>query len=847
MKMHQTGRKRVNDFFTLCCALMPLLAACGGDRAAAGSDTTAPPAPGKARTRYGFNNQCVALLANGNQRYVVAGGGGYAASAGRSDDAEAFFLKPSALGKYLIYGHDGQLMAAAASVAPLSLASADDSAEWTLKGVGDSTAYAPAPLVNVDPDAALVAAYRNFTDPNGVYAAFTWNSETTATRLAIDAGGKLITSTASDAADSFTLEPLAPARCAEFPEAQDNVAGETYKGTQADGRLLGFADSHLHSTSSTFLGGAKPGWPFHKFGVTHALADCSAEHGSNGERDVVGALFTMNFNGHDTHGWPTFPFWPSRTATTHEATYWKWIERAWKSGLRLIVNYAVDNATLCEVQRSVAGTPLRDCNEMVNAGQQLATAYAMQDYIDAQYGGRGAGWFRIVLNPAQARAVIAQGKIAVLLGVEVSNLLNCSVTYNPASTQEAFEETGDLAGGGQTYGCAMTETGAPNEILTQLKRLKLLGVSGLFTIHEFDNAFGGNDIFDGLVLNLGTKENSGGLGNLERLAAQAQFSVPAQAAAIGKFEANGLPTGEYWSTYDCPAADSPEVGGGFIFPVNGVVMTNLGPPPPLCPYTGKSGRPGGKTACYPAKPQCNARLLTPIGRYAFSKIMEQGFIFEIDHLAFGLKNQLLDLSEAQTPRYPTISAHGFSGLSDQQARRIFAGGGLVYPSLNDVRDYISLWRHVKPLWQQAGSVYPFAFGFGTDTNGLSPQSAPRASIAAGKQVSYPFTLFKGAVFDTLPEFAGIPALRFDQPAARDAAGNGRSWHVDVDGNAHYGMAADGVQELRIEGSAEQMRDLYNSAEVYMQFWERTETASAAIRKKGIVLPPNLLRAAPVTK
>ena len=29
--------------------------------------------------------------------------------------------------------------------------------------------------------------------------------------------------------------------------------------------------------------------------------------------------------------------------------------------------------------------------------------YAMQDYIDAQFGGPGKGWYRIVTNPLEAR------------------------------------------------------------------------------------------------------------------------------------------------------------------------------------------------------------------------------------------------------------------------------------------------------------------------------------------------------------------------------------------------------------------------------------------------------------
>ena len=54
---------------------------------------------------------------------------------------------------------------------------------------------------------------------------------------------------------------------------------------------------------------------------------------------------------------------------------------------------------------------------------------ALQDYIDAQNGGPGRGWFRIVTNPFQARRVIARGKLAVIKGIEVSEPFGCRV-YN---------------------------------------------------------------------------------------------------------------------------------------------------------------------------------------------------------------------------------------------------------------------------------------------------------------------------------------------------------------------------------------------------------------------------------
>lgn len=803
----------------------------------AGSDVIA--------TRYALNNQCWALRSNSTSKFVALSGGKYSATASSLGNAEPFYLKPSALGKYLLYGHDARLLSSGSPVSSLDLSSANDTAEWTAAGVGDTTQYPPTPSVNTEPDPAQVAAYRRFVDPNGNYSNFTLFSQVGGGYLAVDGSGVLNTVASVGPSSAFAFQSLPPTLCAEFPEAQDNTTGASFSGARSDGRVLGYADSHLHATSTTFLGGAKPGWIFHKFGVTHALADCSAEHGPNGMRDVVGALFTGNATGHDTHGWPTFPSWPSRTAVTHESVYWKWLERAWKSGLRVISDYAVDNRVLCELQRNVAGTPTLDCNEMSSARRQIGTSYALQDYVDGQYGGRGAGWYRIVTTPTQARQVIAQGKLAVLLGIEISNLLNCSVTYNPISTQDAYQETGDLISGGQRYGCAMTETGASNEILTQLQQLKDLGVSGLFTVHEFDNAFGGSDIFDGLVLNLGNHVSTGGLANADQVAALAHLQTPAQYEGVANLQLAGTPTGEFWSTYDCPTAADAESGGGFIFPP-GAVMTNLGPPAPACPYAGRGGRHGGKSACYPAAPQCNGRLLTPMGLYTFTKIMNLGFIFEIDHLAIGLKDQLLDLAAAQTPNYPTISGHAWSNLSWRQAQRIYAGGGIVYPSLNNTTEFIGLWKTLKSLWRQSGAKYEFGFGFGSDTNGMSPQMAPRSTIAPGKELTYPFTLFTGPIFKDLAQFNGLSGVIFDQPAAKDPSGNGRTWSEDVDGNAQYGMAADFVQELRIEGSAEQMGDLYNSAEAYLQFWERTQTASTAVQRKGIVIPSGLLHPAPVS-
>ena len=35
--------------------------------------------------------------------------------------------------------------------------------------------------------------------------------------------------------------------------------------------------------------------------------------------------------------YPTFSDWPARRRFTHQALYYRWIERAWMGGLRLLV------------------------------------------------------------------------------------------------------------------------------------------------------------------------------------------------------------------------------------------------------------------------------------------------------------------------------------------------------------------------------------------------------------------------------------------------------------------------------------------------------------------------------
>lgn len=833
----------------LAVLLLPLLlAGCGGSAQSVTPDPDNN--PNLPRTRYSFNNRCFALKSAANSQYVLASSASsYAAQAADITAAEAFFLKPSGLGEYLLYDRAGRVLAtagASGAACPLGqtlcnqpLASATDAARFVALGAGDATAYPAGPQFDIEPTAAQVAAWRAFDDPAFTATAFTLAALADGQRVAADDDGTLGLAAPEDASrQQFTLEALAAPSCAVFPEAESGASGTTFDGRTADNRVLGMADVHVHVASTTFLGGALSGRPFHPLGVTHALADCEADHGSGGSRDVVGAFLGGGTAGHDTAGWPDFPDWPAAHDLTHQAIYWKWLERAWLGGLRVLVNDLVENATLCELQRSNSNDPSIDCNEMNEAGRQAGTMYAMQDYIDAQYGGPGAGWLRIVHGPDEARGVIEQAKLAVVLGIEVSNFLDCQPTYNPLRLQEPYQETGTGATE-NSYACRTAEDGGTDTVLYQLQRIHGWGVRQVISIHEFDNAFGGNGIFFPII-NIGNRENSGG--------------IPASDPS-GPFDTDpDTPTGEFWTTYNCPEEGVTPGFSGYLWEdaggapgdelrKGGAPESPPPPGPPACAFTGQGGRPGGTTACYPDARQCNARWMTPAGLYMYGKLMEMGFIFDFDHMELAMKAQALELAEAQPIAYPFVSTHGtFGGTSNDQARRVLQNGGFLYPSVGSAAGLATDMDETLAVHADAFAGVPpaqqplFGFGFGTDTNGLSSQAGVEADV------TYPYTLFSGVPFNALDDFAAAGAsVTFTQPRS----GN-RTWDIAVDGSAQYGMLTDLVQSLRLNGTPQQVTHLFNSAERFLQTWELTEDARAAIEANGgIDNPPGLLRPAPL--
>ncbi|MEX2195035.1 MAG: hypothetical protein WD844_07095 [Thermoleophilaceae bacterium] len=600
-----------------------------------------PGAPQGDDARYALAGGCYALRSQSLGRYVIKDGGGYRASAEVIGAAEPFRMQATALGRYLFYGRDRDFMAGAGEGVEVAGA-ASRAADWRVDGTaGAFTIGLPSE------DAALSAA------PDG--------------DLALGTEGGL-----------FAFEPTEG--CAEFPEIEVNAGGRPLAGDTSYGEVRGLIDAHMHMMAFEFLGGrAHCGRPWHPYGVEQALVDCPDHYVANGAAAVLENVLSYGspVGTHDPVGWPTFEDWPHHASLTHEQSYYKWLERAWMGGLRVFVNLMVENSALCKLYPYKQNS----CNEMDSVRLQIKRIRQLEDYIDAQEGGPGKGWFRIVTDPFEARRVINDGKLAVVLGIETSQLFDCGV-YNDVPT------------------CGT------DDIDRQLDEFHDLGIRDMEIINKFDNAFGGvagDAGTTGVIVNAG----------------------------------NRLETGKFWQMQSCPGhvhADGHTHEGvhdrsQFTLPGmsrDSLVGNGL-----------QSLLPPGALPVYTEEPHCNARGLTALGEHLVRGMIEKKMIIDPDHLGVLARNGVLALAEAA--RYSgLVSSHSWS--TPDAYPRIFALGGVVTPYAGSSMGFVKQWEQLKPMRSER---HYFGFGYGADMNGFGAQGAPRN--AEDTPVSYPFTSFDGGV------------------------------------------------------------------------------------------------------
>ena len=518
-------------------------------------------------------------------------------------------------------------------------------------------------------------------------------------------------------------------------------------------------------------------------------------------------------------GAPYFNGWPKWKSTTHQQTYYVWLERAWRGGLRTTTLFASHVESLCKTSR-LADFPeswLACEDSMLQIVTQLKAARDFERFVDSISGGEGQGWFRIVTTPAQARDVVRAGKLAVVLGIEVDNLFNCKESGCPADFGLSASRLDGL-----------TTLPPPTTIAEAVNVVYDMGVRHVFPIHNFDNAFGGS----------------------------ASWMDP---VSVGQFVAEG----RWWVTRDCGVGSGDY--GFWLDSAVQVIMLAAGfhllpvPPPPFA-----------NALLAPDYAVCNEYGLSAQGRVLLAALMNKGMLIDIDHMSARSFDQTLAVAGAgldgSGPAYPVVASHvqpfelhprkfeGNKGRHERMRTRdqllaIRDGGGMVAAMLkDDVQDtsligqryslpHVALFgspvadncRHSSKSFAQAFAYEVDLMGgpvaMGSDFNGAAGHLGPRFGSDAcggwnmpnglerpqqeleGNRIQYPFTLPGFGAFDR--QTTGFKAFDYN-----------------VDGLAHIGLLPDLVADLGAVGmDAHYIESLFCSAEAYIRVWERADALS----------------------
>lgn len=103
--------------------------------------------------------------------------------------------------------------------------------------------------------------------------------------------------------------------------------------------------------------------------------------------------------------------WPRWDTIAHQQAWEGWLQQAHQGGLNLVVVSLVSNEFLCKAlpYQNIK----RACDEMADIDVQLQMAHD----FDAR-----TSWAEIALTPADARRIISQGNLAIVLSIETSKL-----------------------------------------------------------------------------------------------------------------------------------------------------------------------------------------------------------------------------------------------------------------------------------------------------------------------------------------------------------------------------------------------------------------------------------------
>ena len=326
--------------------------------------------------RYDFANDCYVVHALGADRYIARSGDGYAATATSAGEAQPFFMKPPELGRYLFYGSARDFLAAnGAGDAAVSAAEPSPAAEWIVDEAGN---------------------------------AFSITSVSTGKPLLGEG--------------EFEFEQAKG--CTDYPEVDVSATGEPATGPTPYGETTGLVDAHMHMMAFEFLGGAAHcGQPWHRYGAPYALATAPTTSPATARPPCSRRSSPARTRSGTTRsaGPPSRTGRrPTRSPTSSPITSGS-SAPGWAGCACSSTSWSTTTSSARSTRsRTTARTPAtrwRPCGSRSSGSTSSRTTSTRRRAARAKAGSA------IIDDPFQARKMINDGKLAVVLGIEVSQPL----------------------------------------------------------------------------------------------------------------------------------------------------------------------------------------------------------------------------------------------------------------------------------------------------------------------------------------------------------------------------------------------------------------------------------------
>lgn len=582
--------------------------------------------------------------------------------------------------------------------------------------------------------------------------------------------------------------------------------------------IWGAIDMHTHPMSYLGMGGKLmhgrlDGNP------AQALGNCNCTHGGWGTDNTCGNYFRAEIvnlidehynkvsrrraediqvphNDHPHDGFPNLTDWPAQNSMTHQQMWYEWMRRAKDGGLKSIIALTVNSEVL---GRALGGdAPIDD---KTTADRQIDELLAFvsrhRDFLDT------------VTSSARMRQVINEGRMAVIIGMEIDNIGNF---YQNVSVTNA-------------------------QIRNEITRLKNRGVRYIFPIHVTDNKFGGAAVYKELF-NFSNKYATGQpitgtvpvelyppvlpghLFNVEtapdrnitfRLESGMMSIMTRMRPLLELIDAGGFPILP-------PPLDVPSL---VIKPIVDPILLSLrlsqqyqlakkiflDRHPELATYdriVRSPTDPGGHR---------NVLGLSDQGVFAVTEMMRQGLMIDIDHASEKSISSMLRIAFRND--YPVNSGHnGLRGRNDNEKTRTRGqldtisnlGGmfGMGWENQNPNQFSLNFGSHLTAMGGKNTA-------FGSDIDGYA--ATPAKPLNASKFINY--------TNRSLPDFLSTCTM----------AGSTRTWNYNTEGMVHMGLYPDFFEALKKDGmNSSNINQLFLSSEYFARMWEKCERRAPLVER-----------------